>query len=169
MVRRALLGFMRAAAATRREGHRSPRSGREGQREVVRAPEGGVPVWVSRGSPRRAADFSRSPHGHPKILIGGVIRCAVTATGSNYLREPMLNFGCSFSQSRCCWLFSQQSCCEKHFARALVQSMRRASATQRYRGFVRARRDRHARRSMRSSPHDTAIHCGESSHTEYYL
>jgi len=38
---------------------------------MVRAPEGGVPVWVSRGSLRRAADFSRSPHGHPKNTYKG--------------------------------------------------------------------------------------------------
>jgi hypothetical protein len=34
--------------------------------------------------------FPDLPTAIQKILIGGVIRCAVTATGSNYLREPML-------------------------------------------------------------------------------
>jgi hypothetical protein len=60
-----------------------------------------VPVWVSRGSRRRAADFPDLPTAIQKILIGDVIRCVVTGNRFQTIAQPCLNFGCSFSQSRC--------------------------------------------------------------------
>jgi hypothetical protein len=66
----------------------------------VRAPEGGVPVWVSRGSLRRAADFPDLPTAIQKILYRG--RDSLCRYGNRFklFAQPCLNFGCVRSRNR---------------------------------------------------------------------